>query len=447
MDGLALDSLALDSLAPSSLAPSNIFSSNEEVKTGENNIVAEINKSKGEFYYLMNKGKKVLKFNSNYDVVKGYEITDIYDLDLLPFSCKRNIKYFNTWLSDRPIPTNQEHLNRVLDSLKLSSRNIMDLLKINNGFSLNDSYWIKPVASAETVNEFGSPNQLNVNMNWNIDMNWEDNNLYSNKFEESLGIVTFFGKVSSLGGTLRTPEITNQGSVGKAWRRIGNELILFKKVSEGASNLGKDHYSEVIASKVLALVEIDYVPYWLGTWHGKECSCCKIFTNENVGYLPMYQYLDGLGINRNDWDYNTLISLMPSEEDKQSLNDMLVFDFIIENWDRHFSNFGFLIDNDSQNIIKFAPIFDNGYSLMCRDLSCDFKYRDYDNYSNVNTFKLVTNKDVATYVINRNPSRYKRWAKMLMTHLDDLVVEECPCWYMNGVLDLIKSRCKYIQSL
>lgn len=382
-------------------------------------------------YYLMNKDKKVLKFNSNYNIIKGYEILEIYDTELIPFPCKNNLKYFNTWLSDRPIPTNQEHLNRVLNSLKLDSRNVIALLKINNGFSLNDSYWIRSVEPSL----------------FNISMNWKDNNLYTNDFEESLGIVTFFGNISSLGGTLRTPEITNQGSVGKAWRRINDELILYKKVSEGASNLGKEHYSEVIASKILRLLEIDYVPYWLDSWHNKECSCCKIFTSEDVGYLPMYQFLDGLQINRNDWDYNTLIHLMPSESDKQSLNDMIVFDFIIENWDRHFSNFGFLIDNNSQNIIKLAPIFDNGYSLMCRDLQSDFELRDYNLYTNINTFKLVTNKDIASYVISRNPNRYKKWSKLIMTHLDKLLLHECPKWYMKGILDLVKSRCKYIQSL
>lgn len=382
-----------------------------------------------EFYYLMNKNEKVLKFNSVYDVLKGYEIVDVYNESLLPFPCRNNLKYFNTWISDRPIPTNQEHINKVLESLKLTSRDIMSLLKVNNGFSLNDSYWIRPV----------TPND------YNVCMSWDKNNLYDNDFDESLGLVTFFGNISSLGGTFRSPEITNQGSVGKAWRRINGDLILFKKASEGASNLGKDHYSEVIASKVLDIIGLNHVDYWLGFWHHKSCSCCNIFTSEDVGYLPMYQFLDGLNINRNDWDYSTLYDLMPSDYDKQCLDDMIVLDFIIENWDRHFSNFGFLIDNYSQNIIKFAPIFDNGYSLMCRDLESDFKRRNYINYSNLNTFKLITNKDIASHIISKNPSRYKHWSKLIMTHLDSLVINECPNWYMGAVLDLIKSRCKYIQ--
>ena len=48
----------------------------------------------------------------------------------------------------------------------------------------------------------------------------------------------------------------------------------------------------------------------------------------------------------------------------KKLKDMLLFDAIIYNSDRHLGNFGMLINNDSLEIIKPAPIFDNGFSIM-----------------------------------------------------------------------------------
>ena len=402
---------------------SNIF--------GLSNIFDSSDKDCSIHYYLMNRDTKVLKFDSNYDVVEGYKILEIYNKEMIPFSCKNNLNYFSTWLGDRPIANNQEHLNNLLKSLQMDSRQVIDLLKVNNGFSLNDCYWICPVIE----NEF------------NIKMDWKSNNLYENEFDEALGLITFFGNESSLGGTIRTPEITNQGSVGKAWRKINNRLILYKKTSEGAANLGKEHYAEVLASKVLDIIGLEHVEYWSDSWHGKECSCCEIFTDSDNGYLPMYQYLNGLNININDWTYVNVLNSIPSIEDRMRFNDMVVFDFIIENWDRHFANFGFIIDNTSQKIKKFAPIFDNGYSLMCRDLESDFVTRDYLSYSKVNTFKLVTNKDVASFVIKQNPSRYKSWSKKIMTNLDRVRVDGCPSWYLRGVLHLIISRCRFIRSL
>jgi hypothetical protein len=42
----------------------------------------------------------------------------------------------------------------------------------------------------------------------------------------------------------------------------------------------------------------------------------------------------------------------------------MLFDALILNTDRHLGNFGMLIDNESQKLIKAAPIFDNGLSFL-----------------------------------------------------------------------------------
>ena len=49
---------------------------------------------------------------------------------------------------------------------------------------------------------------------------------------------------------------------------------------------------------------------------------------------------------------------------KKALHDMLVFDAIICNTDRHFGNFGFLVDNKTNMIIAPAPRFDHSNSLF-----------------------------------------------------------------------------------
>lgn len=47
-----------------------------------------------------------------------------------------------------------------------------------------------------------------------------------------------------------------------------------------------------------------------------------------------------------------------------ALREMLVFDAVICNVDRHFGNFGFLIDSRNNQIIAPAPLFDHGNSLF-----------------------------------------------------------------------------------
>lgn len=67
--------------------------------------------------------------------------------------------------------------------------------------------------------------------------------------------------------------------------------------------------------------------------------------------------------------------------------DMLVFDAVILNEDRHFGNFGLLVDNHINQIIAPAPIFDNGLSLLCYAMENDFK--------NINAY--VSTRIPATY--------------------------------------------------
>lgn len=47
-----------------------------------------------------------------------------------------------------------------------------------------------------------------------------------------------------------------------------------------------------------------------------------------------------------------------------ALNEMLVFDAAICNVDRHFGNFGVMVDNRTNTIVSPAPLFDHGNSLF-----------------------------------------------------------------------------------
>ena len=47
-----------------------------------------------------------------------------------------------------------------------------------------------------------------------------------------------------------------------------------------------------------------------------------------------------------------------------ALDDMLVFDALICNTDRHFGNFGLLVDNERNKPVSPAPLFDHGNSLF-----------------------------------------------------------------------------------
>lgn len=59
--------------------------------------------------------------------------------------------------------------------------------------------------------------------------------------------------------------------------------------------------------------------------------------------------------------YTTLVSSLDTE-DKKKLDQMIVFDYLVHNTDRHKKNFGYVQDVNGN--MRFAPLFDHGLALL-----------------------------------------------------------------------------------
>lgn len=382
-------------------------------------------------YLLLNKDIEVLKFIRPESVLEDIHVLEVYRKDLLPYRIKDNLDLLDTWLRERPVPTNREHIIKLLESVGITQYDHMELLSVNNGCSLNDTYWIRE----ETIDP---------NLDYHKE-NFEAVSLYSG-FKESLGLVSFFGNTSSLGGKLKTPEITTQGMLGKAWRIVGGKIKLYKAGSSGFANAGLEPYMEVIASKVAQILELEHIDYKLDYWNDKVCCVCDLFTNEDIGYLPMAEYLKSEVGETTKWTYS-IVSKHLNDEQMEKINDMIVFDYIIENTDRHFNNFGFMIDNNTRKIIKIAPLFDHGMSLHWNKLP---RYDTYNrSLTNKGTFD-VNNSTIAKEIIKLNPQKYKSWARKLKLGMKDI---ETSISYVNEhsrkewISKLLIDRCEIINNI
>lgn len=384
-------------------------------------------------FYIMNKEIPVLIFDDKLNINGDYPIKKVINKNNLPYILEHEIGGLKDWFKSRVIPTNRNHLEKLIDSLQFEKKpTALDYLKLNNGFSLNDSYWIKPVDS--------------ITM-YPADLSWDKYNLYDNKFEEALGIITFFGNNTSLGGTVNTPkisspELTTQGVMNKAWRRRDNKLLLYKRGNVGAANLDKEHFSESIASEIGRILGLNCIHYWTDKWHNQNCSVCEIFTDKDKGYLPFRYFLESIEPNRKKWGFANVLEWIPKEF-KQDFLDMIIFDYIIENKDRHLGNFGFIIDNNTQKLLSFAPLFDQGYSLMANALEEDFN-KDLISYSEPHPSFVLENKELAKYVVEQNKQRYKGFTKILRLNIDNINWFDCPKWYKEGIKKLILTRCEII---
>lgn len=244
-----------------------------------------------------------------------------------------------SWVRHRTIPKNRAYVDTILNKMGLSLNRPFDVIKVSKGLSLNDCYW---------VTEDG------------FDGSFEKYNLYDNRFSRVLGEIAFTGYGSSSNAYLTSsPEFTTNGMLPKCWRRESGVIRLYKGGTEGASNSGFEPYSEFYAYQIAQKIGVNAIPYGLAKWKGKLCSTCELFTNKDISFVPVGRIVRTGGMKAVRSYCENL-----GEEFVRALNDMIVFDALIFNVDRHYGNFGFLVDSRTNQIIAPAPLFDHGNSLL-----------------------------------------------------------------------------------
>ena len=258
---------------------------------------------------------------------------------LFPLDLTLSENGLSRWIKRRTIPKNRAYVHNFLSKSGLNINRPMNIIRVSKGLSLNDCYWIVEEGFTGTYDEF---------------------NLYENRFNRILALVAFTGYGSSVRSSLAScPEFTTNGMLPKCWRRVGGQVKLYKGGTSGAANTGNEPYSEFYAYQVAKAMHIDAIPYNLSRWEGELCSTCDLFTSKEYAYLPVGELVTSGGMKAVRTFYEGL-----GEQYVKALNDMLVLDALICNTDRHFGNFGFLVDNASNQIAAPAPLFDHGNSLF-----------------------------------------------------------------------------------
>ncbi|MDR3121823.1 MAG: XRE family transcriptional regulator [Clostridiales bacterium] len=299
----------------------------------------------------------LLSFELTSDAAVGYsvKITNVGESrGLLPLDLELTSDGVLKWLARRVVPKNRTFVEEILRSLGLSAGDTKGIIDVCKGLSLNDSYWITPEGFGGKFSEY---------------------NLYENRFSEILGLVAYTGVGASDAAFTTSPELTTNGMLPKAWRYIeGEGIYLYKGGTSGFANSGREPYSEFYSSQVAGTMGLDAVRYDLENWKGILASKCKLFTDIDTAFIAVGRIVTSGGLGAVVKYYDERGSLFAD-----AIRDMLVFDALIYNEDRHFGNFGLLRDNHTGEITAPAPIFDNGVSLFSFAMPND--YANLDEYA------------------------------------------------------------------
>ena len=261
--------------------------------------------------------------------------------------CETTGSKIESWLKARTVPKHRQYVDKIFEQAGIDYNDTMAIIELCKGLSVNDSYWVDDGSGAR----------------------FEDINLFDNPFDETLGIVAYTGYTTTQKHKIGlSSEWTTEGTYPKAWRRIGEDLFLFKSGMEfGAANDGYEPYSEYLAAQVAERMGIDHVDYDLRMWKGKLASVCELINDKDTSLVPFHAAT-------NQTSFPTTLASLNSFSDEMSdaMRTMLIFDALICNRDRHAANYGLLRDNQTGSFIAFAPLFDHNQSLFSRAMKTDY---------------------------------------------------------------------------
>lgn len=304
-------------------------------------------------YTLMNKDTPLLSFDMEDISNETIRLSNLTVLKDSPYSDPETLAEF---ITIRKPPKNREYIDQVLNLMQI--KNTSGYLNISYGLSLNDTLWFKPN---------------------DCKLTWADVNLYENPFNNTVAHLAFSGQgLAGMHMKTTSPELGTNGMLPKCWKRYDDGIYLLKGGTSGCSNTGNEPYAEYYAAQILKAMQMsDYVDYDLVVYDNKLASKCKLFTSQEVGYTAL--------CNRyNPKSFYGIINIFDSLNLRDEFNDLMCFDTLIYNTDRHLNNYGLLVDNDTFEVLGMAPIFDNGlgllpYYTMDKDIHDYAKKNDYQN--------------------------------------------------------------------
>ena len=351
-------------------------------------------------YCLKLKDKELLTFNFSVEKQPDGEVNNFLlknfneeNKHLFPLNLEINSSGIQKWIETRKAPKNRVLIDKVFEKIAKNKKNVMDYIDVSFGLSLNDCYWIIP---SDKKDEY----------------KWGKYNLYKNKFSEVIGNIAFTGYGEKITGITTSPELTTNGMLKKCWHIENEKIYLYKGSTPEFANQGKEAYSEFYSSQVAKIFfeniksekKLFPISYELREFHNQIVSSCELFTTEDKGYIPIEMALKNKGIVFNSLD-TKIIPEIKKIYGTENFEDLMIFDAIIGNTDRHLGNFGMFIDNNTNKILEPAPIFDNGLSFLNNLTLEEIKDKNYiKEYNNkiTNRFNQSFEEVIKLYVNERH---------------------------------------------
>ena len=241
-----------------------------------------------------------------------------------------NVISFHSWCVSRLIPRDRTYAKEILNSIgasqSVTDRERAQIALSYHCLSLLDVFWVK--GENETVR-------------------FEDINLYTHSLSNALVDIALRGhQMTVTNAHLLANDLSTGGCYPKAWVRREDGFYLYKDGGQDAVE------REVLASKICRCFDCHQVLYEQGMFENEPVSISKIMTSQRYS-LVTYAAYDVYCTNH---DWNTLDKIL--ELDAHGYYMMNILDYLVGNIDRHWENWGLLVDNETNQPIRLHDLMD-----------------------------------------------------------------------------------------
>lgn len=289
-------------------------------------------------YYLMHENIPVAEIELYLGMIT--RVIEVYEKERLPVgnTCPMEMlpQILNIWQKERSVPKQRQNYAEITDYLGTTP---LQAAQESGNFSITDHYWFK---------ELGS------------EMTWENGCFEKNGFSNAFANQIFRHLKET--PDYHIPDIATDGMLKKVWINVDKVSYLLKFGDYGNFSKGKNLLSanEIVAGLIAKEMGLEACLYKKALVPGtttKVCIC-ENFCKPNEEYITASELrLQKAGQHFDLYEY------FKEQGFEKQLCEMLFFDFLIHNTDRHTKNFGILRDAKTLKITRICPIFDNGNSF------------------------------------------------------------------------------------
>ncbi len=289
-----------------------------------------------QLYELMHGDRKVARVDT-----QGH--CKIYYISFLPYglyledaketedvdTLVNNVTNFYYWCASRMLTLDRQYAKEILNAIgavqPVTDRERAYIALSYRCVSLTDIYWVRQAGEKVSFSEI---------------------NLFENHLDNAFVDVALRGRQMTAENRSFARDVSTDGCFPKAWVRKDGQFWLYKDGGEQAVE------DELLASKVCQCFRCDQVVYQEGIYDGRKVSVSPLMTTPEQSIVSREAF-EIWACNRGRDPQQWILKL-----DSYSFYMMNLLDYLIGNTDRHWGNWGLLVDNRINRPIRLHPLMD-----------------------------------------------------------------------------------------